>query len=142
MPDDLLLDSTVLISHLRKRWDARELVASLGAASSLAISVVSRSEVYAGMPAHEELMTTALLGSIEALPVSEAIADRAGRWIYQYARRGVQLTLADALIAATAVEHDLVLVTSNAKHFPMPELQVIAWGGPGGGSAAPKPPLR
>jgi len=30
--------------------------------------------------------------------------------------------LPDATIAAVAIEHGLVLVTANAKHYPMPEL--------------------
>ncbi|MHB0876453.1 MAG: PIN domain-containing protein [Anaerolineae bacterium] len=128
MPYEMLLDSTVLISHLRRRRDARLLITSPGSTDNACISVVSRSEVLAGMPRHEEAMTMALLGSIGALTVTEAIADRAGRWIYQYARKGVQLTLADALIAATAVEYDLILVTGNAKHFPMSELRVHLWG--------------
>jgi len=32
--------------------------------------------------------------------------------------------MADYLIVATALQHDLTLVTSNAKHFPIPELRL------------------
>lgn len=66
----------------------------------------------------------ALLDSLAAIEVNEIVADRAGRLIYQYARRGIQLALPDALIAATALEHDLPLVTTNARHFPMLELRL------------------
>jgi predicted nucleic acid-binding protein len=30
----------------------------------------------------------------------------------------------DAIIAATAMTHGLTLVTTNARHFPMPEVSV------------------
>jgi len=46
-------------------------------------------------------------------------------WIYQYARRGIQLSFPDALIGATALAHGLALVTTNARHFPMEGLQVL-----------------
>jgi len=57
--------------------------------------------------------------------VNEKIADRAGRLIYEYARKGVTLSLADAFIAATALEYNLTLVTTSPKHFPIPELSLL-----------------
>jgi predicted nucleic acid-binding protein len=53
------------------------------------------------------------------LSVNKFIADRAGRMIYNYARQGFQVSFPDALIAATALEHGLTLVTTNVKHFTM-----------------------
>jgi predicted nucleic acid-binding protein len=50
------------------------------------------------------------------------MARQAGRWRHDYARRGVTLALPDLLIAATAVEYGLTLITDNRKHFLMPEL--------------------
>jgi len=32
---------------------------------------------------------------------------------------------ADAIIAATALHHELVLITTNLNHFPMPELVIF-----------------
>lgn len=122
-----ILDSNVVISHLRTPLEVSALLSRWAVGDYATVSVVTRMEVLAGMHEREALRTMELLGSIPSLPVTEAIADRAGRWIYQYARRGTQLTLADALIAATAVEHDLTLVTGNAKHFPMPELRLECW---------------
>lgn len=42
------------------------------------------------------------------------------------ARGGLTISFADALIAATALEHGLVGVTTNARHFNIPGLAVQA----------------
>ena len=76
------------------------------------------------MHPHEEARTVELLDAMAALPLDVPVADQAGRLIYRYARQGVQVSFADALIAATALHHDLTLVTTNARHFRMPELRV------------------
>ena len=91
---------------------------------TLCISVVTRAEIFAGMHPREKSRTESLLQSLVTLDVDIPVADQAGRWIYTYARKGVQLSFPDALIAATAWRHDLVLATTNTKHFPMPEVQL------------------
>jgi len=121
---DYLLDSNVLILHLRERPEITALLAQWGKEGTLYISVATRTEILAGMRPHEEEHTMELLDSLENLPVDEAIADRAGRLIYQHARQGVQFSFPDALIAATALHHDLTLVTTNPRHFPMPDLRL------------------
>ena len=123
---DYLLDSNILILHLRERPEITALLTQWGTEGALYISVATRTEIVAGMRPHEKERTLELLDSLENLPVDEAIADRAGRLIYRYARQGVQLSFADALIAATALEHDLTLATTNPKHFPMPELRLYS----------------
>lgn len=52
----------------------------------------------------------------EVLAITEEISDRAMHLIERHAlSHGIQL--ADALIAATAIEHELTVLTANAKHF-------------------------
>ncbi|MBV9407073.1 MAG: PIN domain-containing protein [Acidobacteriaceae bacterium] len=51
------------------------------------------------------------------LPVTIEIADRCGEFDGQSHLQGTPLNTADGLIAATAVEHGLTLVTRNTKHF-------------------------
>lgn len=51
------------------------------------------------------------------LPVTDAIAERWGRLEAQRQRLGLPLNTADGQIAATALEHDLTLVTRNEKDF-------------------------
>lgn len=121
---DYLIDTNLLILALRRRIDAIHLLKRLQTDGELHISVVTRSEILAGMRADEEGRTMTLLSSLGSLPVDVAGADQAGRWIYAYARAGIQLSVPDAMIGATAMTHGLTLVTTNAKHFPMPEVSV------------------
>ena len=71
---------------------------------------------------HEAPHTDEFLSAFVWYGSSRGIARRAGRLRFEYARQGITLALADTLIAATVLEHDLTLITDNRKHFPMPEL--------------------
>ena len=77
----------------------------------LLYSVVTRCELFAGHEIEEETVQR-LLEPFEELPVDRPVADRAGRL-----RRAVGLRTPDALIAATALEHQLVLITRNSRDF-------------------------
>jgi predicted nucleic acid-binding protein len=121
---DHLLDTNILILALRSDPKALDFLDALDRKKERAcISVATRTEILAGMRPHEEERTMELLDSLDSLLVDEAVADRAGRLIYQYARRGIQLSFPDAVIAATALQHGLTLATTNPKHFPMPDLR-------------------
>lgn len=89
------------------------------------ISTMTRFEVVRGMKDREREFTFDLINSFEALNVTSEIADMAGELIREWRKRGVTLGDGDAIIAATAIYHRLTLVTTNAKHFPMPELTVF-----------------
>jgi predicted nucleic acid-binding protein len=52
------------------------------------------------------------------------VAQRAGALRYEWARKGITLALTDTMIAATALQYGLTLITDNRKDFPMPELTI------------------
>jgi predicted nucleic acid-binding protein len=51
------------------------------------------------------------------LPVTEAIAERWGHLAAAVRKQGVTLGVVDGVIAATAIENDLTLVTRNTKDY-------------------------
>lgn len=53
----------------------------------------------------------------EVLDFTSSIADLAGRIDADLEGAGLTIGRADSMIAATAITHDLVLVTGNTKHF-------------------------
>ena len=80
-------------------------------------------EVYAGMRPKEREATESFLHNLEYYDVTRRIASRAGALRYSWARKGQTLSLTDVTIAAVAIEHGLILLTDNRRHFPMPKLQ-------------------
>jgi predicted nucleic acid-binding protein len=121
-----LLDSGILIRHLRNRPGYHVLVKRLNSAGDLYISAFTRVEVLRGMREHERERTFALLDGFATHAIDRATADRAGELLRVWQSRGIILGGPDAIIAASALQVGAALVTTNARHFPMPELIVLA----------------
>ena len=75
---DYLLDTNILILHLRGRKDVSTLLTKWSKTGTLFISVVTRTEILAGMHPHQSKRTMALLNSLTTINVDGAIADQAG----------------------------------------------------------------
>lgn len=120
----VLLDTTVLIDVLRARQNRRSFLSNVvEAGHTLTTTAINIAEVYAGMLAAEEERTEAFLSNLHCYPISLVIARRAGSLKSTRAKKGQTLALADMIIAATALEHSLALMTDNRKNFPIAELK-------------------
>ncbi|MCV7149103.1 type II toxin-antitoxin system VapC family toxin [Mycobacterium riyadhense] len=115
----ILVDSDVLIAHLRGVAAARDWLVDARKDGPLAISVVSIAELIGGMRTVERREVWRLLASFRAEPATEIIARRAGDLMRQYRRSHNRIGLGDYLIAATADVQGLHLATLNVRHFPM-----------------------
>lgn len=121
---DYLLDTNILILYLRRHTGYYELLDTLAKDDTLYISAMTRLEVIRGMRDKERKGTFELLDSFDNIDITIEIADNAGELIRSWRTKGMVLEDADAIIAATALSHELVLVTTNSKHFPMLDLVV------------------
>lgn len=121
---DYLVDSDVVIWHLRGHESVVRRVVDLSRQGRIGLSVITRAEVIQGMREAERPGTFAFLDACETLPVDQAVADRAGEIVREYRARGVTLALPDALIGATALEAEISLYTCNPRHYPMTGLDL------------------
>ena len=112
----MLIDTDILIWVFRGNQKAARI---LEAAESRQISAVTYMELIQGVRDRNELRKVKMFLSdydFEVLPLSENIGHRASIYIEEYGL-GMSVRMADALIAATAVEHHLTLFTGNRKHY-------------------------
>lgn len=123
--DMYLLDTDILIWILRNRKDIVEKVSQLKESSTMTTSVISIAEIYKNIFPSELTTTEDFLEQHIILSVDQKIAKIAGLYWQQYNKQFKNLSLADCLIAATANVNNLTLVTLNAKHFPMKDIEVL-----------------
>jgi len=98
----------------------------------LAISIVTVGELRAGVLAATNLETrdrrlSTLMGALDLtpLPVDEPVADAWARLRVMLRERGMKMPINDSWIAATAMAHDLPVVTQDADYVQLPGLTVI-----------------
>lgn len=116
----ILIDSDVLIEHLRGNTDARDwLVQARRTSGPLAMSVISATEIAGGMRSPERREVMRLLGSMQRFEVTEQVTWRAATLMREYRRSHSGIGLGDYLIAATALTEGLELATLNVRHYPM-----------------------
>ena len=106
-----LLDSTILIDHLRGIGEATKWLRRLREGEAV-VSVITRAEVLCGGTEEESLAAYELCEQFECLPLTKDGATKAAEL-----RRRNGWKLPDALQAAMAVQSGLKLVTRDERDF-------------------------
>ena len=126
-----LIDSDRLIDHLSGDSSARELLQRLEP-PDVAVSVISVMEIEEGLlrPGTEHARRAAwrlLQATTRVLPFTEREARRCASLRHALRQRGARVNQRslDLMIAATAIEHGLTLVTRNTRDYEdIPDLLV------------------
>lgn len=121
-----LLDTTVLIDLSLGNLNAADFIDSASeSGTSLFISVISAMELIAGCRDKDEVeKAQKLIADFTLLHLSPAESIKAYELMVNYSKSH-GMAIPDALIAATAIVHDLELASDNERHFSMiPDLIV------------------
>lgn len=125
-----LLDTGIIIRYLKGNPRATELLDHLEEKGSVRTSVITVTEVAGGYRPGEEDAGARFFERVLPIDVNVTVAFKAGSLKRHYPELfgpEVRGGTADALIAATASEHNCTLVTLNKRHFaPVSGLQVRA----------------
>lgn len=107
----MLLDSNIVIYSTEPGYES---IKKLVAQEESVVSIISKVEVlgYHNFSPENKKKLENLFQILSILPVSELIIEQAINL-----RQQRKMSLGDALIAATALTHDLKLVTANVKDF-------------------------
>jgi hypothetical protein len=120
----VIFDTDVLIWFLRGDAQAADLIESQ---ADRALSVVSYMELVQGARSPAEVTAIRRMirdGRFRLLPITEVLSYRAVGLVENYTV-GHGLKVADALVAATALEAGLTLATGNVRHFrAIPQIEL------------------
>lgn len=118
-----LVDSDWVIDHLAGNPDARDLLDSL-ASEGIAVSIITYMEAYEGLlisatPRHAQYAFDTFMASVPVLPLTIETARRCAevRQILRNKQRRVNSRALDLIIAATALEENLTLVSRNREDY-------------------------
>jgi predicted nucleic acid-binding protein len=120
----LIIDTDVLIWHLRGNEKARDLIHK---SIPFSISVVTYIELIQGMRDKKEmnsLIKQLAKWNVDIIQINQDISTRAMIYVENYYHSSA-MELADALIAATSINNSEVLLTGNEKHYKnIPNIQI------------------
>jgi predicted nucleic acid-binding protein len=121
----LLLDSAFVIDHMRGLPGATDRFRTLfEAGDEPYIDEIVVCEVRAGTRSVDLPVLLAFLEPIEFIAPGPDAAMRAGAWRDHARRRGLHLSLADALVAAAAEAIGAAVLTRNVKHFALTPVRI------------------
>jgi hypothetical protein len=110
-----LVDTNIFIDHFRSFGPATRFLLSRSCSADIAFSAITETEVLAGKCAKDLRTREELLGFLsqwKKVPFDNPAASIAGDLVREH-----NLSVPDAIIAATAINENAVLLTQNLRHF-------------------------
>ena len=132
MSDAKIVLDTNIVSYLMRGGPLANAYAPHVQGKLLAISFITVGEMYFGAEKakwgeRKRQMLETTLRNFVVIPYDHEIASKYGEIVADRQRKGDQISIHDAWIAACAVRHGVPLVTHNSKHFQgIPGLVVIS----------------
>ena len=117
-----LLDTDTLSDIMKKDPVVREkAIQYLSEEGQFTFSLITRYEILRGLKAKQAVKQIAAFNALSnastILPLTDIIIDKAAGIYAHLKQDGQIINDADILIAATALTHNLVLITNNIGHF-------------------------
>ena len=114
----ILLDTSVLIELFRKKDKKRTLFYTLSQSdTNLCISSITYYEIGIGNRKSHLEYWESLTENLTVIPFDKACSDSAIEIYLDLLRKNKMIDLADLLIGATALTHNIPIATLNIKHF-------------------------
>ena len=123
----ILLDTSVLIEMFRAKDKTATFFYRLSNDNNdFAVSILTHYEIFRGSNSVQDFFWTNFLKNVSVIPF-DLISSNEAIGIYKLLKKQNQIIdLADLLIAATAIAHNLCLATLNLKHFcKIPNLHIL-----------------
>ena len=127
---DFLLDTGIIIGHLRNVKRAHDLLDHLEEIGEISVSAITYMEILILCRPHEEEATLLFFDRVPPITIGREVAHKAALLIRKYPTvfgKKNPRQYPDALIAATAWKEGSTLVTLNTSHFvrvPIAELEI------------------
>ena len=130
MSATIVLADTIVISEFVKSTPDAQVMRWLQSVQLMAISAVTLEEAHFGLAWQPNTRKLALFNALvermhTVYPITPVIAQRGGALRGQFQAQGITRSTPDMLIAATAIEHQLVLATRNVRAFLGCGVQVV-----------------
>lgn len=129
----MILDTSFLIDVLRGEKTVEEAVRTVDERGVARVSSVTVMELWEGIhladsSEQERTVVKNLLTDVRELPFDRECATTAGELNVALQRAGSPIEDADVMIAATALVHDVPVVTNNTDHFErIDDLEILAY---------------
>jgi tRNA(fMet)-specific endonuclease VapC len=121
-----VLDSDILIDHLRDAGPGRELVDRLGAGAGFVVTAISAFELALGRDYARDPGPADALMAAPCLMLTREAGIRAGALLRELRADGAGIEMRDAMQAGICLGAGAPLVTRNLRHFArVPGLRVV-----------------